>query len=129
MLEKVNGGEPAVTSSTYTNVKGAGVSVKSVTDSQQPVTSKVKSSSQKLDGKEKQPDNEQVKEAVEKLNTDIRFKKTGCEFKYHEECNRVSIKLYDTETKEVIREIPSADTIKMLEKLNEIAGLMIDERL
>lgn len=70
-----------------------------------------------------------MREAVEKLNSDIRFKKTGCKFTYHEECNRVSIKLYDTDTKEVIREIPSEDTIKMLEKLNEIAGLMIDKRM
>lgn len=127
MFEKVNGGNPAVTSSTYN--KESGVSIKSVHEENQKSVTGKSDSSQKTDGNGSSPDKEQVREAVEKLNSDIRFKKTGCKFTYHEECNRVSIKLYDTDTKEVIREIPSEDTIKMLEKLNEIAGLMIDKRM
>lgn len=127
MLERVKGANPVNSSSTYS--KKSGVSIKNVTDGHQEEVNTKITGSQKADDREANPEDEQVKEAVEKLNSDIRFKRTGCQFTYHEECNRVSIKLYDTETKEVIREIPSADTIKMLEKLNEIAGLMIDERM
>ncbi|WP_310604062.1 flagellar protein FlaG [Anaerosporobacter sp.] len=54
---------------------------------------------------------------------------TRCEFTYHEEVNRVSIKLIDKDTKNVVKEIPTEKTIKMLEKLWEVAGLLVDEKL
>lgn len=127
MLEKVNGANPVNTSSTYS--KQTGATVKSVSDNRQETNNAVSDTTKSVDTKTSSADNERVKEAIEKLNSDIRFKRTGCEFTYHEECNRVSIKLYDTNTKEVIREIPSEDTIRMLEKLNELAGLMIDEKM
>lgn len=125
MLERVNGANPVNTSSTYS--KQTGTTVKSVSDNRQE-TNTINDATN-ADTKTSTADNERVKEAIEKMNSDIRFKRTGCEFTYHEECNRVSIKLYDTNTKEVIREIPSEDTIRMLEKLNELAGLMIDEKM
>lgn len=127
MLERVNGANPVNTSSTYS--KQTGATVKSVSDNRQETNNAVSDTTKSVDTKTSSADNERVKEAIEKLNSDIRFKRTGCEFTYHEECNRVSIKLYDTNTKEVIREIPSEDTIRMLEKLNELAGLMIDEKM
>ncbi|HAU87785.1 MAG TPA: hypothetical protein DCW90_20545 [Lachnospiraceae bacterium] len=127
MLERVNGANPVNTSSTYS--KQTGATVKSVSDNRQEMNNVVSDTTKSVDAKTSSADNERVKEAIEKLNSDIRFKRTGCEFTYHEECNRVSIKLYDTNTKEVIREIPSEDTIRMLEKLNELAGLMIDEKM
>jgi len=127
MLERVNGANPAAKSTAYT--KQSGPSVKSVSDGKQENSKEQIDSTVNVGLTNNNAGNEQVKEAIEKLNEDLRFKRTGCEFTYHEECNRVSIKLYDTNTKEVIREIPSEDTIKMLEKLNEIAGLMIDEKL
>ncbi len=127
MLERVNGANPVNTSSTYS--KQTGATVKSVSDNRQEMNNVVSDTTKSVDAKTSSADNERVKEAIEKLNSDIRFKRTRCEFTYHEECNRVSIKLYDTNTKEVIREIPSEDTIRMLEKLNELAGLMIDEKM
>lgn len=127
MLERVNGANPVNTSSTYS--KQTGATIKSVSDNRQESNSTINDATKNTDNKTSAADNERVKEAIEKMNSDIRFKRTGCEFTYHEECNRVSIKLYDTNTKEVIREIPSEDTIRMLEKMNEIAGLMIDEKM
>lgn len=127
MLERVNGASPVDTSSTYS--KQTGTTVRSVSDNRQETNNRINDATKNVDTETSTADNERVKEAIEKMNSDIRFKKTGCEFTYHEECNRVSIKLYDTNTKEVIREIPSEDTIRMLEKLNELAGLMIDEKM
>lgn len=71
----------------------------------------------------------QIKEAVDKMNLDERFRRTGCEFTYHEISHRVSITLYDKETKEVIKEIPPEETIDMIDKFYKLAGLVIDERL
>jgi flagellar protein FlaG len=125
MLEKVNGANPSA-SPAYSSEAGA--SVKGGLDNRQEAGSST-SADRKKGSENSSADNRKIKDAIDKMNADMRFKRTGCEFTYHEECNRVSIKLYDVTTKEVIREIPSEDTIKMLEKLNEIAGLMIDEKM
>ncbi|MBR6396018.1 MAG: flagellar protein FlaG [Lachnospiraceae bacterium] len=54
--------------------------------------------------------------------------RTNCEFSYNEEINRIAIKVIDSETKEVIREIPAEETLKMVEKMYELAGILVDER-
>lgn len=54
--------------------------------------------------------------------------KTTAQFKYHEKTKRISIKIMDKETHEVIREIPPEETLDMISKIWELAGLMVDER-
>ena len=68
----------------------------------------------------------QIKSAVNNANN--RLRKTGCEFSYHEETKRVSITVIDKETKEVIREIPPEETLEMVEKMWELAGILVDEK-
>jgi flagellar protein FlaG len=58
----------------------------------------------------------------------MKFHRTRCEFSYHEETKRVSIKVFDKDTEEVIREIPPEEALEMVEKMWELAGLLIDER-
>ena len=53
---------------------------------------------------------------------------TIAEFGYNEPTNRITIKIKDKETNEVIREIPSEKALEMLAKAWELAGLMVDER-
>ena len=62
------------------------------------------------------------------MNNKLKPTKTRCEFSYHEEVNRVSIKILDRETNEVVREIPPEESIKILEKVYEVAGLLVDEK-
>lgn len=69
-----------------------------------------------------------IRSAVEHANQTMRHAKTKCEFSYHEETKRVSIKVIDEETEEVIREIPPEETLEMLSKMWELAGLMVDEK-
>lgn len=72
-----------------------------------------------------------LKDALSMANNKIKQSqpRTRCEFTYHEDMNRVSIKLIDKETDKVVKEIPPEKTIKMIEKLWEIAGLLVDEKL
>lgn len=67
-----------------------------------------------------------VEDAVKRVNNQMT--KTHCEFSYNEGVNRVSITVYDDATGEVVREIPPEESLKMLEKMWEITGLMVDER-
>lgn len=69
-----------------------------------------------------------IKSAVDHANQTMRHAKTKCEFSYHEETKRVSIKVIDEETEEVIREIPPEETLEMISKMWELAGLMVDEK-
>ena len=58
----------------------------------------------------------------------IHWTNTRCEFQYHEITKRVSIKVIDKETDEIIREIPPEESLEMVEKMWELAGLIVDER-
>lgn len=69
-----------------------------------------------------------IKNAMNEMNNKLKPTKTRCEFSYHEEVNRVTIKILDRETNEVVREIPPEQSIKVLEKVYEIAGLIVDEK-
>lgn len=69
-----------------------------------------------------------MKDAIDKVNKKIVPTKTRCEFSYHEDTKRVSIKVIDQNTEEVIREIPPEETLDMLSKMWELAGILVDER-
>lgn len=49
-------------------------------------------------------------------------------FSYNENTKRISIKVYDAVTKEIIREIPPEKTLEMLERVYDLAGIMVDEK-
>jgi flagellar protein FlaG len=69
-----------------------------------------------------------IKSAVKHANKQMKHAKTRCEFSYHEQTKRVSIRVIDKDTQEVIREIPPEDTLDMVEKMWELAGIIVDEK-
>lgn len=69
-----------------------------------------------------------LRDAVTGANNKLVQKRTRCEFTYHEDINRVSIKVYDRETDKVLKEIPADETLEMIEKIWDLAGLLVDER-
>lgn len=76
---------------------------------------------------EQQATNEQIKKAVEELNKKLTANSEAV-FGIHEATNRVTIKIVDKETKEVIREVPPEKTLDMIAKVWEIAGILVDEK-
>lgn len=70
----------------------------------------------------------QLKSAMDMANNKLKFTRTKCEFKYYDDVNRVAIKVIDRETEEVIREIPPEETIELVQKLWEMAGILVDEK-
>lgn len=75
---------------------------------------------------QQQPNTESIRRAVENINKNL----TNSEavFGIHEKTNRVTIKIVDKETKEVIKELPPEKTLDMISKVWEIAGLLVDEK-
>lgn len=76
--------------------------------------------------KEHQPSEATINDAVSSANR--KMVRTRCDYSYHKETNRVSIKVFDADTDEVIREIPPEKSLDMLQKMWEMAGILVDER-
>ena len=68
----------------------------------------------------------QIKRAVDEVNRKV--KNNELIFGIHEATNRVTIKVIDKSTKEVLREFPPEQTLDMIAKVWELAGIMVDER-
>ena len=75
---------------------------------------------------------DKIKAAVDDLNKTVKQASqkhhTQLSFKYHDDTNRISFTVTDSDTDEVIREIPPEKTLDMLAKAWEMAGLLVDER-
>lgn len=71
--------------------------------------------------------NEAMRKAVEEINKNV--KNSEAVFGFHEETNRVTIKIIDKKSKEVIKEFPPEKTLDMIAKVWEMAGLMVDQKL
>ncbi|MBQ3558741.1 MAG: flagellar protein FlaG [Agathobacter sp.] len=68
----------------------------------------------------------QIKRAVEEINK--KANNSEAVWGVHEDTNRVTIKLVDKQTKEVIKEFPPDKTLDMIARVWEMAGLMVDEK-
>ncbi|BCJ92938.1 hypothetical protein acsn021_05070 [Anaerocolumna cellulosilytica] len=90
---------------------------------------KVQGGTGKEDREDTQVDAKRVKNIVDETNHKIKDSRRRLEFSYNEEIKRVSIKVMDEVTNEVIKEIPPEKTLEMIQKMWEVAGLLIDERL
>lgn len=77
-------------------------------------------------GKEQQASNDQIRKAVEQLNKSMA--NSEAVFGIHEDTNRVTIKIVDKTTKEVIKELPPEKTLDMIAKVWDMAGILVDER-
>ena len=68
----------------------------------------------------------QIRKAVEEINR--KANNSEAVFGVHEGTNRVTIKIVDKQTKEVIKEFPPDKTLDMIARVWEMAGLMVDEK-
>ena len=95
---------------------------------QQKVTAKEESDRAEKDKKQipEKVSDSSLKKAVEDINRNS--SNTEAIFGYHEGTNRVTIKIIDKDTKEVKREYPAEETLDMIQKIWEMAGLMVDEK-
>ena len=73
-----------------------------------------------------QAEDSAIKKAVEEINK--KANNSSAVFGIHEGTNRVTIKLVDKQTKEVIKELPPEKTLDMISRVWEMAGLMVDEK-
>lgn len=72
------------------------------------------------------PSNDTIKKAVEEINK--KANNSEAIFGVHDATNRITIKIVDKESKEVIKEFPPEKTLDMIAKVWEVAGILVDEK-
>lgn len=79
-------------------------------------------------GKEEaeQSSNEQLKQAVSQANK--KLQNSEMQFGIHEGTKRITLKIIDKSTKEVIKEFPPEKNLDMIAKVWELAGILVDEK-
>jgi flagellar protein FlaG len=67
-------------------------------------------------------------ELIEKANKAIIGANKTFEYSIHEKTKQIMVKVINSETKELIREIPPEKILDMVARMWELSGIMIDER-
>ncbi len=120
------GTSPAPSSSATPEVSAA-ASTPSVTEA--VASAAAENGEQSSTGRENgQASQQQIRQAVEQINSSAVQSKSEAIFGIHEDTNRVTIKIVDKESKEVIREYPPEKTLDMIARVWEMAGLFVDEK-
>lgn len=74
------------------------------------------------------PNKEQLDLSVKKANQAINLLRSNLQFTVDEETGINVVKFVDTQTKEVIRQIPSEEMLAIAKRLDELKGLLISEK-
>lgn len=82
----------------------------------------------KSNSQQRQITEKDVKTATDKLNKLFEGTDTHVEYDFIGKSRIMSVKIINDETKEVIKEIPPKKIIEMIDKLCELAGIMVDEK-
>lgn len=72
---------------------------------------------------------EQLIHAVDRANKSFESMDRRFEISVHDKINAVMIKVIDSKTDEVIREIPSEKILDMVSNMMELAGILVDKRV
>ncbi|MDN5276741.1 MAG: flagellar protein FlaG [Clostridiales bacterium] len=70
-----------------------------------------------------------IMQAVKQANKALEGTNRRFEYSIHEQTNTIVVKVIDTETNEVIREIPPEKILNLIAKLWELAGIIVDEKV
>lgn len=73
------------------------------------------------------PTNAQVTEAVNKINKSMTTQSRGLEFSVDSSSHRTIVKVVDSQTKELIRQIPTEETLEIAQALDQAQGLLIKQ--
>lgn len=68
----------------------------------------------------------EVKEAVNRLNAYVQTLRRDLQFRVDEDTDRVIVTVTDSETHEVIRQIPSEEILAVAKSLENIQGVLMD---
>jgi flagellar protein FlaG len=111
------------------NVSLDSLAVKSEKTYASPVRQSIRSVSESgASEKPKGASSEEVSKAVEAINKELNVSKVGVEFSVDKEADRTIVKVVDTQTKDVIRQIPNEEVLEISKSLEKIQGLLVRQK-
>lgn len=117
------------TESIHRNTKKSGETTKEkkITQETESTDRKEKSEGTEKTLSEKQL--KQLKQVLEEANRKARLTNTAREYSYDEVTNRICVKVTDKDTEQVIREVPTEESLERLTRMLELAGLVVDQKM
>jgi len=79
-------------------------------------------------GASKNASHEEVTNAVEAINKELNVSNVGVEFSVDKEADRMIVKVVDTQTKDVIRQIPNEEVLEISKSLAKFQGLLVRQK-
>ena len=83
----------------------------------------------KADKKDKALPAEEVEVAVEEMNAFVQSMQRNLSFTVDEQLGQAIISVKDTETDEVIRQIPSEELVVLRKKMDDVAGILFEAKV
>jgi len=74
------------------------------------------------------PAAEDVKRAAKQASEAVQKVATNLEFAVDKELDTVVVKLLDSDTHEVLRQVPSTEMLRIAKSLDQMQGLLLDDR-
>ncbi|SNZ05170.1 flagellar protein FlaG [Terribacillus aidingensis] len=74
-------------------------------------------------------DKADIEKVIEKMNQFLEPTHTNMKFELHEELERYYVTVVDSETKEVVKEIPPKKLLDAYAKMAEFMGILVDEKI
>lgn len=74
------------------------------------------------------PSLEQVNQAVKSINESMGTQSRGLEFSVDSDSHRTIVKVVDQQTRELIRQMPSEETLQIAKMLDQTQGLLIKHK-
>lgn len=71
------------------------------------------------------PSMEQLKQALQEINDSSQYNARGLKFSLDKESERTIVKVIDTQTQEVIRQIPSEEALAIAKSLDQAIGNLV----
>jgi len=72
---------------------------------------------------------DQISVAVRGANKALEWAKRHFEYSVHDATNSIVVRVYNSETEELIREIPPERILDLMARLWDLAGLVVDEKV
>lgn len=63
------------------------------------------------------------------MNDIVEKVREGLQFRIHEDTERLMIQVIDVKTREVIKELPPEDMLDLSARIQEMVGILIDEKV
>ena len=127
-VEGIKNVQATMQSSQVAQISQAKVAEPEIEASVKPAAEDIKINTEETNlGNNREYSNEQIKKTVADMNK--KLQNISCQYGIHEGTGRVTIKMVDKETKDVIKEFPAEETLELIAKAWELAGIMVDKRL